>query len=831
MSENDPHPYGSEPAPPPYVSPPQPPVVPQYPNYAGQQVRTAPTARRRRSVWVVLLVVALVLAGGALAFLRSKNREVVRYQDTAEERQKATVSAFSGDAPVNVSDPRTLTGITTLFNKFTTAAKKSDGVKMVACFDIDRLCDEVVASGIPGTELLKDKRQRTSLGPILQSSLRTNAINFAWDGFIIRQVKPLADDAEVLVYLRADLQDGYAAKFRAWLRRDGNDWRIYDYEDLSFGMRATGIMSIMMAAASRSTSGNMQQIMGAASAVRDGAMQLAQNDPAAALRSLRFVDGKTQGLPAKMEALRLNLIAAALNQTGESAEALKMLERAEALSSDQPLLHLVRGAAYVGVDEPEKALESLKRYEEQVGPEALSYYHSGTAHLMLGDRDKALRSFRNGLDDTANSTECFEGLCRVLGTDGMPEIRQRLTAFKDPSVPLRSMGNLAIERLDTATLETAVALFPDDSDPFKAYFQAEAHVLRRQYGKALEVFERHASRFKAEPELAEVFQSEYGITLIRSGRVLEGVAKLDDKALGLVEGGDLLVARQDAEQLSKLLALVKDADITPAIVDHYSALLADLRKQPDEAVSLLRKAMAAQTDAQWTNAHRRDLVRILATAGRHLEAYDTVLPKWDVYLDLVRSAGDDLTVLRELVARAGRDFASEPKVAWDRSTIAWLEKDYARCTALLLEHRAALTQDPKQNWSWAWSDRLVRSLVRQGKAAEALKHLESARPQGNDEADSYLHILAFAASGNVPETTRRLTQLLDEEEITLEEFLDEDEDLTQALSSPAFARFKAEQAERRPKQPVTRPAEPGTRPATTPAGPAATPTTSSAGRP
>lgn len=784
-----------------------------------------PPPKPRKQLWLIAVPVVL-LVGVIGALIASKRSASQGYKETDDQRRKETLSAFASTAPADVSDPKVATGITRALWSFTAAAKRGDGGKMVACFDTDRLCDEIVATGLPGTAVFSSKRERTNLPTVLGPSLAANAQNFAWDGFTIRQIKPLSTE-EVLVYLRVDIGDGYTGKFRAWLKRDGDEWRLYDYEDLSFGMRASAIVAAMTASANNSGSAN--QILAVIHAVRNGLQQLNNSDAAGALKTLRHVDGQTAAVPPRFEALRQALIGSALIQTGDHAGALKALEIAESHDSAQPLIHLLRGAAYNGVEEPEKALASIRIYEDAVGPEAMTFYQKGAAQMMLGESALAIDLFRQGLDDTPNSAECLEGLCRALGKPGLPEIRQRLALFPNKTEAIRTVGNSAITQSDADAVEIAISLFPDDKDPFKAYFQAEVHVLRKQWDQALPVFERNAARFSADPLLAEVAQSEHGTVLLRVGRVLDALPLVGKTGDSFVTGADELMRRGDLAQLEKLLATPGFQGVNEAIRLHYRGRLAIARKQSAEAEKLFSQALSIQHVDSWKTAHRAWLIYVLFHDNRHLDAYRNLKPRWDVYTSLVEHAtdGEKPAVLRELADLAAKDFPDKPIVHWHRSTAAWMSNDYKSVVQILTANRAVLTAET--SIAWGLRHRLATALIRDGRAADAVAFLKAERERKKDLAIDDLDVLAHAGAGNVAEAQRLMSQYLKDEELTLEDYLDEaDDEMIKLLSSPPFAKWKAERLRAGPPTPGSpTPGPATTKPSTLPAAtkPAATPAT------
>jgi hypothetical protein len=111
--------------------------------------------------------------------------------------------------------------------------------------------------------------------------------------------------------------------------------------------------------------------------------------------------------------------------------------------------------------------------------------------------------------------------------------------------------------------------------------------------------------------------------------------------------------------------------------------------------------------------------------------------------------------------------------------LLWLRKDYEPAVKLLREHANELAEGVEHEW-W-YVDRLVRSLVRLGKPADAAAVVR-ARDVAN--FDTPLLVLAYAATGDLNRTIEAIQQCI-AEDYTLVQLYDDD-DLGPILKTDAL---------------------------------------------
>ncbi|MDB5297420.1 MAG: hypothetical protein JWO31_3403, partial [Phycisphaerales bacterium] len=274
------------------------------------------------------------------------------------------------------------------------------------------------------------------------------------------------------------------------------------------------------------------------------------------------------------------------------AEALAAADQADATKPGTATVDLIRAASLNATDRPADALAAVDRYEREVGPEGPSCLQRGEALLALARPADAAAAFRAGLDDSPQSADNLWGLFRAAGPASAPEVRDRLAAMRDPATALRAIGNLSLKRRRTDLLAAAVDL-ADGLDPGPAaamgvateYFRAELHIVRHEWPQAVAVFERHADRLATDPFSRASFPTEYGVSLMMAGRVLDGYRHQPDKAAAFAQGADRLAAAGDAATLDALIALhaADDGAGQDAARAKYRAVAADLRRRAAQA--------------------------------------------------------------------------------------------------------------------------------------------------------------------------------------------------------------------------------------------------------
>jgi tetratricopeptide (TPR) repeat protein len=615
---------------------------------------------------------------------------------------------------------------------------------------------------------------------------------------------------EAIVYATVRTNGEVGERMRFWLRKKSGQWRIYDQEDLRYGMRGSTMGGGVLRKDLVNNSAAMKRISASMKTIKTGKQQLENEQYDNAAKS--FAAAADPALPKPSEALRLTLLATAKVRQDKFNDALDLTRQAAQINPDIPLADLVKARAHNGLDEPDKALSALDRYDAAVGADFLSSAARGDALLFNGKREEALKCYRRGLDDEPDSPENFIGLCRLLGTDGIAELRTRIAKVPDVSILLDKVANDALGEHRVNQLEVAATLYRDagkiDTDPMAAYTEAEVFAMKHQWAEAVKAFNRRLDLLHSSNRTRGPTDRELAIAMIHSKQVLEGYNLHTNKRAAMVIAGDELISAGDADTLTKLIARHKANDPQDALrLHYYSGELAELRNQLADAEKEYRAALPLAGADDWRVPIHHALVRVLFNSDRVAEAYNTIGPRKETLAELIRLAHSNKRpqALRQIADLVEAETPTDLIVIKYRADAAWMEKDYARCAQILLPRAREMCD--RKDLAWQVRNPLVRSLLKTNRAAEAFAF---ARDTTNTNWHSdYLLALSATAAGDVSTAIPQLDKVMappddDEDRTTVEDLL-ADEDFATALKSPKFAPWLRKHQAAGPSSPATRP--------------------------
>src|SRR5262249_48725273 len=131
-----------------------------------------------------------------------------------------------------------------MFTKFSAAMRMKNAMQVVSHVDFERMTEELESR--PGFPPIPSKERAGFVNGLRngsQSSMMTNFADLGWVQYRIARIKALSRD-DALVYMAQTADDGRIDRMRWWVHRgSGGVWRIYDFEELLFGARASDLMT------------------------------------------------------------------------------------------------------------------------------------------------------------------------------------------------------------------------------------------------------------------------------------------------------------------------------------------------------------------------------------------------------------------------------------------------------------------------------------------------------------------------------------------------------------------------------------------------------------
>ena len=245
-----------------------------------------------------------------------------------------------------------------------------------------------------------------------------------------------------LVYVRTWDSDGIAAKFRYWLRRDGDRWRLFDLEDLAGGARFSAGAA---AVGTQLTSGDQARFMAAVQQIPEVTRALIAVDLDKAEQLLNGID--TSVLPSSFQAWVQVQHAVVHIGRNKYQQAIDTCNQAEQLNSNLPILLLLRAQAHNGLGQYEQGRADAQKYLDTLGEDADGYLHLGQALAGLRKQDEAIAAFSRGLKDEPNSTELLYQLAVHLPEDKLDVLKQHFGKVGKPNEQFSATGTAAGECL------------------------------------------------------------------------------------------------------------------------------------------------------------------------------------------------------------------------------------------------------------------------------------------------------------------------------------------------------------------------------------------------
>lgn len=726
----------------------------------------------------VIVAVGLVFLGVGItaAVLFARARQLPQRVDNAAADQSEKVAAFGRSGRAAGADAKDATA---LLDAMSLAMRQRQGSAATDIFDIDRMIDEVCRlPGVPAASSGDRKRMAAGLRTGMGRMLRAEGALQPWDTTEVRMVRPAETPGDIIVYSKLRSADG-ATRMRWWMHKT-DKLRIYDFEDVDAGLRASSIMGRLIAGPDPRDIVTLQQDI---QALNQSVVALARSDAEAAEKALSQVRAAT--LPQDIQCLRHIATGTLRILHQRSDDALHELAQAEALNPTSPIVFDLRAIAHNQKGESEKALQAAARSRELLGPGELNCVQSALALVALGRKAEAAQAYREALLDEPGSVDALAGLASLLDPSQQAEVG---AAFAKSAVTRESFEALAGE---ISSSETAEAL----RSVAQAYSTRHPDDVAGQYYKALA--RRMAGEFKAaaddleqlldnpDEKYRDAAFEEFLDAKIAAGEALDGYRRCRRPEAAL-------------QAMSWRLMGPKNLDAWDSVVSEhlrqfpedwqgnlYKGRILFERGQVPEAETAYRRALQNAGEDGSRAQVRRAWAYALGESGRVVRAYTEVLGGIEGFDHLagVCSETENASGLAELITAHRRAEPADPFIPLWEAEASFLRGDYSAAVALLRQHRTVAEGSTERFYHI--EDRLVRSLLRLGRIDEALVE---AKAGGTPDEPSYYLLLAHCARQDADAAIAVADKLVDSD-YDPEDFY-EDPDLARLLNTPAMASFR-----------------------------------------
>lgn len=364
---------------------------------------------------VLAVLAGLVVLGGLSALAkqtfarREKSAFLPSPRESGEERRRSNVEGFSVEPIVPGSDEAR---VRETLVALVAAHARGDGEGFTALFHYPRLVAEIEA--VTPLKHLRTKADEEAflkgIGIGMAQTVRKQAgTPMQWKAVEVARVRFHASRPEAEAF--GQLRMGFGrARFRFWLIKDGSGWKVFDYEPIQEGMRATDHMAAA-AAASFDPAGSERTRRATETTVR-ALQEMSSGEAEKALATLRAV--RASG-PSPLTLNQVDVMEGTiLTATGRPKEALAILDGALARRKDLPLAHHQRGQALFALGEHEEAVRAEEEYVGLTGDDADALVTIGRALEALGRPDEALAALKRGVACDDEEWACRYHLARMM---------------------------------------------------------------------------------------------------------------------------------------------------------------------------------------------------------------------------------------------------------------------------------------------------------------------------------------------------------------------------------------------------------------------------------
>lgn len=382
-----------------------------------------------RNLLIVLGVVVVVILGAVFALrLLGPGDLDVEGEGATDSRAvfRGSDDSVGEGASLSPVDEATRSAAHRMLEQMGAAMVAGEGEKAMSHWDVAGMLAVAEQRGMCDPIPSKVRRLLITQFPVRQAA-RLNQTGWieGWHEVQLRRVERTERDNLLIVHARCRNHNlGSTVWMKFWLRRSGSTWRMYDYQELSMGVRIstmTGVGLKMAKAGQTQEARSLQQLI--------TAMTQFRQDPEQVVSTLEGL--ASQPVPAGFESLKWMMVAAVRLDQDDFDGSLDAVKRSREASSEMLATYSIEAGALNGLGRYDEAIEVANRFIELLGPDADCLYEIGFAKLKQGDAEAAKQAFTDGLADNLVSGSNFLGL--VLLTPDMPDeqIKSALKAAPD----------------------------------------------------------------------------------------------------------------------------------------------------------------------------------------------------------------------------------------------------------------------------------------------------------------------------------------------------------------------------------------------------------------
>ncbi len=731
----------------------------------------------------IVLCVVLFVGGKAIKLSREAREaethaklEADRIRQETEDaaRRAEAADVFTNPQPPTPEDTERLLPF---FDSLGEALTKEDALEFTNRMDVSRLFDELVKTGafqffgkLKPSEAERAGFVRGFTKGAAQA-VRSNPL-FRWQQTTIHRVRWSPDRTEVIVIAshihESELFGRDNIKLRWWLKKRGNEWCFYDYEDLETNLRISTLLTTILAEPQFA-----KQLTEVINNLRTAVLAITQQKLEVAEESLQKC--RAVRLPQSLDAVVTLGEARLCLEKQETNLAMEKIERVEFLRRDMPVTHGVRALCYLQQGEFAKAHASLDKYVAHLGNDNNVFSIRGTIFESENKIAEAKQTYREALDDDADAVDLLVALANLTDKDELKELGERLANTKDPrktyDTMLQRLGFNGTEDIRSALLDGLRKSRPEDSRGLSDDIRRLVPANQLDEAKKLLALGLKAKKREDSREVLNAFV----FAMITAKKELEAYHAVPDAfaaeafrtiAEDLEEVYDEVSVDAEAiAKLKELLAAHRKRVPTDPWCWFYEGAILQYAKDYEKAATAFGTGRAmlppvVDDDSDEPKDWQRSQFRwrqamCLYRAKMGLQAYETVAPASETFQQLagLYERANEFDDLAALIAAHRKQFPKDIQLTYWQGQLLFRKMEYERATVLLKKFLKE-TEDKTAN-HWTARDSYLRGTLRSDPAA-AVKALEEFP---TERISLGLRAAIAAASGDRTELERLLAEV------------------------------------------------------------------------
>lgn len=371
--------------------------------------------------------------------------------ETHSEREDGIRAAFSGQEESDEDPTRhALHGeLEAFFTGFGKACMESDAKGITHLISPDAMIQSLIDRKLL---TVRDEKQHIAYRAGLSKGLSSYSLAFSQLGFNSFKISRIEKKGprQVLVYARHWNEGGwYWSRLRWWLFKENGAWKIFDYENLDCGLRATTLMGCMFAEIKEPWIQPVVRLF-------RKQMELNQSEDGISDLEPEIKTVLTHRLPPEIECAVLLIRVSILLEREEVDEATAVIDRIESLGMDVPATLYLRGSLLMSQELSEEAIKQFEKYASRLGWDSDIHEMVSDCNYLSGNKEAALEHALKGLEDQPGSYSCLAS-ATVASTPGqITDLEARFQAMPEVEDAYEVALDYAIE---VEEFDVARALF------------------------------------------------------------------------------------------------------------------------------------------------------------------------------------------------------------------------------------------------------------------------------------------------------------------------------------------------------------------------------------